>query len=77
MWAVASLAISILRSLLALFRSRQEQAIVELALRQQLAVYVHRHSRPRISSMDRAFWVPFLASGLDGAARSSSFDPKR
>jgi hypothetical protein len=36
MWAVATLAIAILRSVLALFRSRQDQAIVELALRQQL-----------------------------------------
>jgi hypothetical protein len=43
MWPAASLAISILRSVLALFRGRQEQAIVELALRQQLAVYVRRH----------------------------------
>ena len=51
------LAISILRSLLALFRSREEQAIVELALRQQLAVYARDGSRPRISPLDRAFWV--------------------
>jgi putative transposase len=45
------------RSLLALFRSRQEQAIVELALRQQLAVYAHQHPRPRLSRVDRAFWL--------------------
>jgi hypothetical protein len=51
------LAISILRSLLALFRSREEQAIVEPALRQQLAVYAHDRSRPRMSPLDRAFWV--------------------
>ncbi len=57
------LAISILRSLLALFRSREEQAIVELALRQQLAVYAHDRSRPRMSPLDRAFWVA-LVSGL-------------
>src|SRR5437870_6597341 len=55
--ALAALAIAILRSVLALFRSRQNQAIVELALRQQLAVYVHRHPRPRLSPLDRAFWV--------------------
>ena len=30
---------------------------MELALRQQLAVYVHRHPRPRLSPLDRAFWV--------------------
>jgi transposase InsO family protein len=50
-------AISILRSARALFRSREEQAIVELALRQQLAVYAHDRSRPRLSPLDRAFWV--------------------
>jgi len=42
---------------MALFRSRQNQAIVELALRQQLAVFAHRHPRPRLSPLDRAFWV--------------------
>ena len=26
-------------------------------LRQQLAVYVHKHPRPRLSPLDRAFWV--------------------
>jgi putative transposase len=57
MWAAASLALLILRSVLALFRSRQDQTIVELALRQQLAVYAHRHRRPRLSPLDRAFWV--------------------
>src|SRR6267142_2865200 len=57
MWALTSLAISILRGVLALFRRRQEQAIVELALRQQLAIYARRHSRPHLSPLDRAFWV--------------------
>ena len=57
MSAAASLAIAILRSVLALFRSREQQAIVELALRQQLATYAHRHPRPRLSPLDRAFWV--------------------
>jgi transposase InsO family protein len=47
----------VLHSGLALFRSREKQAIVELALRQQLAVYVHRHPRPRLSPLDRTFWV--------------------
>ena len=48
---------TVTRSLFALFRSRQEQAIVELALRQQLAVYAQRHPRPRLSPLDRAVWV--------------------
>jgi hypothetical protein len=51
------LLISILRSGRALFRSREEQAIVEFALRQQLAVYSQDRPRPRLSPLDRAFWV--------------------
>lgn len=46
---------ALFRSVRALFRSRTEQALVELALRQQLAVYAHRHSRPRLRPVDRAF----------------------
>ena len=57
MRALLTLGISILRSVAALFRSRQDQAVVELALRQQLAVYAHRHRRPRLSPLDRAFWI--------------------
>jgi hypothetical protein len=37
--ALLTLATSIARSAIALFRSRENQAIEELALRQQLAVY--------------------------------------
>ena len=37
--------------------NREEQAIVELALRQQLAVYAQDRSRPRLSPLDRTFWV--------------------
>jgi len=55
--ALLTLVASAVRSALALFRSREDQAIVELALRQQLAVYGHRHPRPRLSPLDRAFWV--------------------
>jgi transposase InsO family protein len=55
--AVLTLWISILRSTGALFRSREHQAIVELALRQQLAVYARRHPRPRLSPLDRTFWI--------------------
>jgi hypothetical protein len=43
--ALLTLIPSIVRSAIALLRSRENQAIVELALRQQLAVYVHRHPR--------------------------------
>ena len=51
------LLISLLRSVPALFRRREEQAIVELALRQQLAVYAQKRPRPMLSPLDRAFWV--------------------
>ncbi len=54
---LASFLTSLIRSVVALFRSRREQAIVELALRQQLAVYVQKRPRPRLTPLDRAFWV--------------------
>lgn len=41
----------------AFFRSRCKQAIVELALRQQLATFAEKGRRPRISPADRGFWV--------------------
>ena len=57
MRTLVNLSVALLYSVLALFRSREEQAIVELALRQQLAVYAHDRSRPRLSPLDRTFWV--------------------
>jgi hypothetical protein len=45
------------RCVLAFLRSRREQAIVELALRQQLATYAQKRSKPRLTPLDRAFWV--------------------
>ncbi len=55
---------SILRSVRALFRSREEQAIVELALRQQLAVYAQNRHRPRLSPLDRALVLDALREAL-------------
>jgi hypothetical protein len=52
-----SLISALLRCALAFFRSRNEQAIVELALRQQLATYALQKTRPRLTPLDRAFWV--------------------
>jgi transposase InsO family protein len=46
-----------LRVLPALLRSQSEQVIVELVLRQQLATYAASRSRPRLTPVDRAFWV--------------------
>ena len=57
MQSLVIFAISILRSARALFRSREKQVIVELALRQQLAVYAQDRPRPRLSPLDRTFWV--------------------
>ena len=57
MRTLAILTISLLRCFLALFRTHEEQAIVELALRQQLAVYAQKRPRPKLSPLDRAFWV--------------------
>jgi transposase InsO family protein len=50
-------ALLVLRVLPALFRSQSEQAIVELVLRQQLATYADKRARPRLSPLDRVFWV--------------------
>jgi len=46
-----------LRVIPALFRSRSEQAIVELALRQQLATYSSKQSSPQLTALDRTFGV--------------------
>jgi hypothetical protein len=34
-----------------------DEVIVELALRQQLATYSQKKSKPKITPLDRAFWV--------------------
>ncbi len=57
MRALLNLVTALLRCALAFFRSRNEQAIVELALRQQLATYAVETTRPRLTPLDRAFWV--------------------
>ena len=57
MWPLLKFVGLLLRCLPASFRSRNAQAIVELALRQQLATYAVKWSRPRITSVDRTFWV--------------------
>jgi transposase InsO family protein len=60
MQALLSFATLLLHCVLAFFRSRRKQAIVELALRQQLASYAQARPRPRLTSLDRAFWVALL-----------------
>ena len=57
MWPLLNFAMLLLRCIPAFFRSRNEQALIELALRQQLATYALKGSRPEIAPVDRAFWV--------------------
>ncbi len=47
----------VVRCIPAFFRSHREQVIVEFALRQQLATYDQRKTKPRRTPLDRAFWV--------------------
>ncbi len=65
MWALLNLGTILPRCFLAFFRSRAEQAIIELALRQQLATYAQREPKPQITPADRVSWVflPRLWSG--------------
>ena len=57
MWHLLKLTRIFLRCIPAFFRSRGKQAIVELALRQQLATFAEKGRRPRIAPADRGFWV--------------------
>jgi hypothetical protein len=57
MQALLPLISALLRCSAAFFRNRHEQAIVELALRQQLATYAQKQTKPALSPLDRAFWV--------------------
>jgi len=57
MRAVLNLTTALLRCIVAFFRSRNDQAIVELALRQQLATYAQTRPKPRLRPLDRTFWV--------------------
>ncbi len=47
----------LLRCCAAFFRRRNQQAVVELALRQQLATQAPTRSKRKFSALDRAFWV--------------------
>ncbi len=46
MWHLLKLAMTFLRCIPALFRSRNEQELIEIALRQQLATYTQK--RPKL-----------------------------
>jgi len=55
MWPLFKLVMLLLQCIPTFFRSRNNQAIVELALRQQLATYALKGPKPRITSVDRTF----------------------
>jgi putative transposase len=48
---------TILAGLRAVFRSRADLVVQNLALRQQLAVLKATRPRPKLTPLDRAFWV--------------------
>lgn len=57
-----------------LFRRKHEQALIELALRQQLDGYHRARPRPRLAPIDRPFWVtsdrPTHTGGSDAAIQT-------
>jgi len=55
MWQLLRLTTIFLRCVPGFFRSRNEQALVELALRQQLAAFTLKGPKPRITLADRTF----------------------
>jgi putative transposase len=57
MRVLLNLTTALLRCTLAFFRSQGEQAMVELALRQQLAIYAQNKTKPKLTPLDRTFWV--------------------
>ena len=69
MGSLIKLAMTFLRCLPAFFRNRNQQALVELALRQQLATYAQKGPKPKITPADRAFWV-FLSRIWSGWKRT-------
>ena len=48
---------SFVRALVSAFKARRELALDNVALRQQLAVLRRSVKRPRLSNVDRGFWV--------------------
>ena len=65
MWHFLKLTTIFLRCIPAFFRSRSRQAVVELALRQQLVTFGQKGRRPRITPADRGFWI-FLSRSWSG-----------
>ena len=53
---------SFVRALVSAFKARRELALENVALRQQLAVLRRPVKRPRLSNVDREFWVLFAGA---------------
>src|SRR5437667_8913731 len=64
----------VLRWLCALCRLRGDLALENLALRQQLTVLSRHHPRPRLTSVDRLFWVMLRRVWASVLAESSRSD---
>jgi hypothetical protein len=53
-------------AIMAIFKGKQARILENLALRQQLRVYVRKEKRPpRLKTQDRTFWV-LLSKTWDG-----------
>ena len=46
-----------IETLVSVFQSQREYALENLSLRQQLAIFKIRNSRPNLSRVDRIFWI--------------------
>jgi hypothetical protein len=54
---VLALLVTVVRAIIAACRSRVGLVTENLALRQQLAVMKRARPRPKLRSVDRAFWI--------------------
>ena len=59
----ACLISSFVRALISAFKARRELALDNVALRQQLAALRRSVKRPRLSNVDRGFWVTVEPKG--------------
>ena len=63
------------RALRAVFRTREELLIENLALRQQVAALKKERPRPVLDDLDRAFWVALRAAWPGWASRLALVNP--
>ena len=63
------------QTLRAIFRTREELLIENLALRQQVTALKKKRARPELDDVDRAFWVALRASWPGWASRLVMVNP--